>query len=56
MLTLSEFQGIVHHWNEAHSSEDDKGGVFDPSRYPEIAEHVAQRKARMEATGQKVLY
>jgi len=54
-LTLAEYQGITHFWNRAHSSEDDKGGVFHPEQHPDLADHIRQRRARLEAKGMKVL-
>ena len=48
-LTLGEYQGLMHHWNEAHSSEEAE------LEAPDI-ETLEARRSRLEAKGVKVLH
>lgn len=47
-LTLCEYQGLLHNWELAHSSED----VIEP---PSI-EETEERRRLLEERGIKVLY
>jgi hypothetical protein len=47
-LTLAEYQGILHNWNRAQGGEEELE--------PPTQEKLAERRARLEARGIKVLH